>query len=167
MLNVGSRGFTLTLGVIHPRSSSRFYSGDELPALRHRKSKTITRQCIIGRQYSRQVSNHRNQIYISARSNITPLGAAPPVEFLPFLKYIPFFLSAWKARCESIRQLQRKLYFGLLGEVEKRVAQGLENGCFVEEVSTVACGTSMISHSSVESRHPGNWYESLTHINVE
>ncbi|KAF8602930.1 cytochrome P450 [Ceratobasidium sp. AG-I] len=61
-------------------------------------------------------------------------GVAPPVDFLPFLKYIPMFLNSWKARCETIRQMQRKLYFGLLGEVEERLAQGLENGCFMEQV---------------------------------
>ncbi|KAF8600199.1 cytochrome P450 [Ceratobasidium sp. AG-I] len=61
-------------------------------------------------------------------------GAAPPVEFLPFLKYIPAFVASWKARCETIRQLHHNLYFGLLTEVEERLARGYENGSFMEQI---------------------------------
>ncbi|KAF8599138.1 cytochrome P450 [Ceratobasidium sp. AG-I] len=61
-------------------------------------------------------------------------GASPLVDFLPFLKYIPASLASWKTRCETIRRLQRKLYFGLLKEVEERLAQGYENGCSMEQV---------------------------------
>ncbi|KAF8599139.1 cytochrome P450 [Ceratobasidium sp. AG-I] len=61
-------------------------------------------------------------------------GVLPPVDFLPFLKYLPTFLASWKTYCETIRRLQRKLYFGLLTEVEERLALGHENGCFIEQV---------------------------------
>ncbi|KAF8599111.1 cytochrome P450 [Ceratobasidium sp. AG-I] len=64
---------------------------------------------------------------------LTP-GAFPPIDFLPFLKYLPTSLASWKTHCETTRCLQRKLYFGLLKEVEERLAQGHENGCFMEEV---------------------------------
>ncbi|KAF8599129.1 cytochrome P450 [Ceratobasidium sp. AG-I] len=60
-------------------------------------------------------------------------GASPPVDFIPFLKYLPRFLASWKTKCETIRQLQRALYFGLFEEVEERLAQGHENGCFMEQ----------------------------------
>jgi hypothetical protein len=63
------------------------------------------------------------------------IGAVPPVDFLPFLKYLPTPLAPWKTVCEDIRRLQRKIYFGLLREAEERVAQGYENGCFMEQVN--------------------------------
>lgn len=64
---------------------------------------------------------------------LTP-GSIPPVDFLPILKYTPKFLAPWKTQCDTVRRLQRQLYFGLLGEVEERLAQGHENGSFMEQV---------------------------------
>ncbi|KAF8600198.1 cytochrome P450 [Ceratobasidium sp. AG-I] len=61
-------------------------------------------------------------------------GTFPLVDFLPFLRHLPTPLAPWKVLCENTRQLQRKLFFGLLTEVEERVAQGYENGCFMEQV---------------------------------
>ena len=86
----------------------------------------------------------QTNFYSSAKFNSTLPGAAPPVDFLPFLKYIPPLLASWKARCESIRQMQHKLYFGLLKEVEERVAQGYENGSFMEQVGSVLYGACVI-----------------------
>jgi hypothetical protein len=62
-------------------------------------------------------------------------GALPPVDFLPFLKYLPPLLAPWKTKCENTRRLQRKLYFGLLRDTEERVAQGHGNGSFMEQVN--------------------------------
>jgi len=61
-------------------------------------------------------------------------GAQPPVDFLPFLKYLPTPLASWKTLCDTMRHLTRKTYFGLLRETEERVARGFENGCFMEQV---------------------------------
>lgn len=61
-------------------------------------------------------------------------GALPPIDFLPFLKYMPKILAPWKVKCDTTRYLQRKLYFGLLRETEERVAQGHENGSFMEQI---------------------------------
>jgi hypothetical protein len=74
--------------------------------------------------------------YVSLFGTLT-IGALPPVELLPFLKYIPAPLAPWKTRCANVRRLQRKLYFGLLRETEERLAQGRENGCFMEQVSPI------------------------------
>ncbi|KAG9095721.1 hypothetical protein FS749_009926 [Ceratobasidium sp. UAMH 11750] len=61
-------------------------------------------------------------------------GAVPPIDFFPFLKYIPTPFASWKQRCFTARRLQRKIYFGLQGETEERIAQGYENGCFMEQM---------------------------------
>ncbi|KAG8997242.1 hypothetical protein FRB90_012552 [Tulasnella sp. 427] len=61
-------------------------------------------------------------------------GAHPPVDLLPILQKVPERFAAWKQLCTEVRRLQRKLYFGLLGEVEKRTARGEANGCWMETV---------------------------------
>lgn len=64
------------------------------------------------------------------------IGAHPPVDVLPFLKFLPNSLASWKTLCENTRRMQRKIYFGLLRETEERMSQGHENGCFIEQVCT-------------------------------
>ncbi|QRW04458.1 cytochrome P450 family protein [Ceratobasidium sp. AG-Ba] len=64
---------------------------------------------------------------------LTP-GSIPPVEILPLLKYLPRFMAPWKDYCDKTRNLQHKLYCGWLHETKSRVAQGLENGSFMEQI---------------------------------
>ncbi|CAE6460257.1 unnamed protein product [Rhizoctonia solani] len=66
--------------------------------------------------------------------NVLAPGALPPVDSLPFLKWMPRPLAKWKDYCDEIRRRQRNLYFGLLHETEERVANGHENGSFIEGV---------------------------------
>ncbi|KAI0698161.1 cytochrome P450 [Cytidiella melzeri] len=58
-------------------------------------------------------------------------GSFPPVDQIPWLKYVPEMFAKWKGVCREVRDLQRDLYFGLLEEAEKR---GTENGCFMETI---------------------------------
>ncbi|KAI0793048.1 cytochrome P450 [Irpex lacteus] len=58
-------------------------------------------------------------------------GSFPPVDQIPWLKYVPERFAKWKQACREVRDLQRELYFGLLDEAEKRT---VENGCFIETV---------------------------------
>ncbi|KAG8912689.1 hypothetical protein FRC00_003985 [Tulasnella sp. 408] len=61
-------------------------------------------------------------------------GAHPPVDLFPILQKVPERFAAWKRLCTEVRRLQRKLYFGLLEQVEKRTARGEANGCWMETV---------------------------------
>lgn len=61
-------------------------------------------------------------------------GALPPMDLIPILKHIPERFAPWKTQARLVRNLQRELYFGLHDEAEKRMADGHENGCFMEEV---------------------------------
>jgi hypothetical protein len=47
---------------------------------------------------------------------------------------MPTPFAPWKTLCETVRRWQRKIYFRLVDETEERVAQGYENGCFMEQV---------------------------------
>jgi hypothetical protein len=58
----------------------------------------------------------------------------PPVDLLPFLDYIPERWAWWKGLALDTRAKQRRLYFGLLEECEKRMAKGEDNGSYMEEV---------------------------------
>jgi len=62
-------------------------------------------------------------------------GAQPPVDMLPFLKYVPEWMGAsWKGLCRHIGTLRRSLFLGLLTEMEERIAQGESNGSCMEIV---------------------------------
>ncbi|KAJ7677806.1 cytochrome P450 [Mycena polygramma] len=61
-------------------------------------------------------------------------GAAPPVDLIPILKYVPARWAPWKRACALTRRLQRTLYFGLLDETKERLARGEGNGSYMEEV---------------------------------
>ncbi|KAJ6594846.1 cytochrome P450 [Mycena capillaripes] len=61
-------------------------------------------------------------------------GAAPPMDIIPLLKFVPARWAKWKRDCSRIRTLQREQYFGLLEETRGRLQHGTENGSFMEEV---------------------------------
>ncbi|KAJ3560400.1 hypothetical protein NP233_g10860 [Leucocoprinus birnbaumii] len=64
------------------------------------------------------------------------VNEAPPLDDLPFLKYMPKPWAAWKEAYKHVKALQSGLYFGLMEEVERRLASGDTNGCFFEDVLT-------------------------------
>ena len=62
-------------------------------------------------------------------------GAHPPMDLIPLLQKVPESMGAkWKGLCREVRKLQQELYFGLFSEVEKRVARGEANGCWMETI---------------------------------
>ncbi|THU99211.1 cytochrome P450 [Dendrothele bispora CBS 962.96] len=66
--------------------------------------------------------------------NLLAPGAHPPVDMIPVLKFVPEGWARWKRICNEVRRLQKKLYFGLMGEVEGRMQADQENGCFLETI---------------------------------
>lgn len=61
-------------------------------------------------------------------------GATPPVDAFPSLKYIPSFLTPYKARAAKIRQEQRLLYSSLLDDVKARKGRLNTVPCFMEKL---------------------------------
>ncbi|KII94757.1 hypothetical protein PLICRDRAFT_693091 [Plicaturopsis crispa FD-325 SS-3] len=59
------------------------------------------------------------------------VGAHPPVDVFPILKYVPERWASWKTLARETRKLQKAVYFGLLEDCE---AQDANTGCFMEEV---------------------------------
>ncbi|KAK1219359.1 hypothetical protein PQX77_017883, partial [Marasmius sp. AFHP31] len=89
-----------------------------------------------GKRCPRYESYEATAFYETNRlwNSILEPGAYPPVDLLPFLKYIPERWASWKQLVNLIRRKQRELYFGLLAETEKRMKMGEENGSYMEEV---------------------------------
>ncbi|KAF7369234.1 putative cytochrome P450 [Mycena venus] len=61
-------------------------------------------------------------------------GATPPMDFFPFLKYVPECWAEWKTVAQSVRKLQRDMYFNLLDKTQERLQKGEPNGSYVEEL---------------------------------
>jgi hypothetical protein len=68
------------------------------------------------------------------RLSAKTVDEAPPLDELPFLKYIPERWAPWKTAYKEVKKTQRELYFGLLEEAEKRVEKGESLGSFMEDV---------------------------------
>ena len=59
-------------------------------------------------------------------------GGHPPIEILPFLKYIPERWASWKSVCADIRTRQQKYYSDLLNRCRERIEKNKHNGSFME-----------------------------------
>lgn len=61
-------------------------------------------------------------------------GATPPVNAFPFPKFLPAFVSGWRARTKQIRQEQSSLYLELLQETKDRTNHKKTTLCFLERL---------------------------------
>ncbi|KAJ7843073.1 cytochrome P450 [Mycena olivaceomarginata] len=59
-------------------------------------------------------------------------GCYAPLDYFPFLKYVPERWASWKKMCQFVRKLQRDMYFNLLDKTQERVRRGEGNGSYVE-----------------------------------
>ncbi|KAH7886506.1 cytochrome P450 [Phlebopus sp. FC_14] len=62
------------------------------------------------------------------------IGAFPPVDLFPPLKYVPESWAAWKHVVKEVRALHDKLYGRLLSAVQLRLEKGAANGSFMEDM---------------------------------
>lgn len=74
--------------------------------------------------------------YANPRSSLSVVetGATPPVDFFPFLKHLPNFLSPWRKKALHVRELELKLYGGLANQVRERRARGVDRGSLLDKV---------------------------------
>ncbi|KAF9047034.1 cytochrome P450 [Hymenopellis radicata] len=98
--------------------------------------------------YGKQSHSHDSSVVQSTSDytrrflRIVEPGAAPPVDFLPFLKYIPGRMLAhissswgrWKEETLEVRDIQRSLFYGLYDECEERWKKGSGIGCYMDDV---------------------------------
>ena len=68
-------------------------------------------------------------------SLVMELGATPPVDSFPILKFIPQrFLGSWRSRAKDVGNLMKSLYSEVLQEVERRRESGVNRGSFMDRV---------------------------------
>ncbi|OQU95238.1 hypothetical protein CLAIMM_01474 [Cladophialophora immunda] len=61
-------------------------------------------------------------------------GATPPVDAFPFLKYIPNFLTPYKARAVALGERQKAFYNTLLEKTKARMDQQAAAPCFMQKL---------------------------------
>lgn len=79
-----------------------------------RYTMVVTLASIFGQRGERFESDKVQALY-DVQNRFTALlepGATPPVDALPFLKYLREFAAPWKVAARNIRRDQRALYFG-------------------------------------------------------
>ncbi|KAF1921301.1 cytochrome P450 [Ampelomyces quisqualis] len=61
-------------------------------------------------------------------------GQTPPLEFLPWLEYVPEWLTPWRGwrrKTDDLQKLQSTVYRELLDSTKKRLAGGIGEDCFL------------------------------------
>jgi hypothetical protein len=90
--------------------------------------------------YGRRCPKYRNgtaEVYnegIKLFNEVMDPGAHPPVDLLPFLKYVPSRWASWKLLCDYAKGLRDELYSSLLSECERALDSGNATGCYLETV---------------------------------
>ncbi|KAF2827278.1 cytochrome P450 [Ophiobolus disseminans] len=61
-------------------------------------------------------------------------GQTPPLEVLPWLEYVPEWMTpwrGWRSKTDNIQKLQSTIYQDLLENTKKRLASGMGEDCFL------------------------------------
>lgn len=90
-------------------------------------------------QRGEKFSSSKVQALYDVQNRFTALlepGAAPPIDALRFLKYVPEWCggASWKRKAREIRRDQRTLYYRLMRETQNRIQEGKGTGCFMEKL---------------------------------
>uniref|UniRef100_A0A0W0G6J3 Putative cytochrome P450 n=1 Tax=Moniliophthora roreri TaxID=221103 RepID=A0A0W0G6J3_MONRR len=100
-----------------------------------RYSNSVIMSILFGKRCPRYESAESVAFFKAAEAfNHTLSPSIPPVDLLPFLDYIPERWAWWKGLAKQVRQMQRRLYFGLLDECEARMNMGEETGSCMEDL---------------------------------
>lgn len=63
------------------------------------------------------------------------VGAAPPIDIIPALKYAPRALAPWKKQAQETRDEMKALYLErLFREVKLKMENGMRTGCWMEQI---------------------------------
>lgn len=84
-------------------------------------------------QYASPEATEFFEILHELEHAVTP-GTHPPIDLLPFLKWVPDRWAPWMKECYRIRDRRNKVHFTLLEECERRVARGDDANSFIEGI---------------------------------
>lgn len=67
-------------------------------------------------------------------TQITEIGATPPVDIFPFLKYLPDFLCPWRKWARDIRKEHQALWFDLMRDSKRHMQKTDAPECFLSRM---------------------------------
>jgi len=101
-----------------------------------RYTHSVTKTAVYGKRVP-YANSPESIAYMKAQDSIdTVLNPTrhPPIDLLPFLKYLPDSWAPWMAETKEVRRLHDTLHLKLMAECEERLARGSEPNSFLEEV---------------------------------
>ncbi|KAI0023477.1 cytochrome P450 oxidoreductase [Xylariomycetidae sp. FL0641] len=102
-----------------------------------RFSNSITNSLVFGIRTKTIESEYMVRLFslMNEWSEVLELGATPPVDSFPLLKLVPErFLGRWKSRATGVGKLMTDLYAEVLDQVQRRRADGVNRGSFMDRV---------------------------------
>ncbi|KAL9035720.1 MAG: hypothetical protein Q9214_006454 [Letrouitia sp. 1 TL-2023] len=102
-----------------------------------RYSNSITNSLVFGIRTKTVDSEYMSRLYslMDKWSLVMELGATPPVDSFPPLKWMPQrLLGNWRKRATEVGQLMKSLYSEVLNQVEERRERGINVGSFMDRV---------------------------------
>jgi cytochrome P450 family 619 len=101
-----------------------------------RFSPAVILAIIYGKRGPRWESKEIQDIYVvmQAWSRIMETGNTPPIDIWPFLKYLPDFMSEWRARAKKLSGNMFTLYHSLVDEVRERRKRGIVRDCLMDKI---------------------------------
>ncbi|KAF2182283.1 cytochrome P450 [Zopfia rhizophila CBS 207.26] len=112
-------------------------SPDNLMLHPKRFSNSIIMSLVFGIRTSNVQQPHMLELYeiMEKWSAVMETGATPPVDLLPFLKYVPESLfGMWRSRALEVGSGMNALYSKMLNRVLKRRSAGIYAGCLLDDV---------------------------------
>ncbi|KIJ12423.1 hypothetical protein PAXINDRAFT_137082 [Paxillus involutus ATCC 200175] len=102
----------------------------------HRFTTSFATTIVYGKRSPRITSPDVNEfLHVQPKFlNALDIGAFPPVDIFPPLKYVPERWATWKRIVKEVRTLHEKLYGRLLSAVQSRLEKGAGNGSFMEDM---------------------------------
>jgi cytochrome P450 len=99
-----------------------------------RTTSSITSSLLYGKRFPKFAGSDSETYYVGIRlaAEAGDVAKYPPIEFLPWLEYLPQWLAPWTNHCDRMKRVRNGLYDGLLKECEEKMMSGKGTGSFLE-----------------------------------
>ncbi|KAL1633768.1 hypothetical protein SLS56_002647 [Neofusicoccum ribis] len=122
--------------MLHPRRFSNSMT-TSTGKLLGRGAKPLLIFAVLGWRAKDTKDEHMLRLYeiLEKWSVVLEVGANPPLDAIPFLKYVPeWLLGGWRTRATEVKNLMEGLYYEVLGKVRARREGGVNLHSFVDRV---------------------------------
>lgn len=122
--------------MLHPRRFSNSMT-TSTGKLLGRGAKPLLTFAVLGWRAKDTKDEHMLRLYeiLEKWSVVLEVGANPPLDAIPFLKYVPeWLLGGWRTRATEVKNLMEGLYYEVLGKIRARREGGVNLHSFVDRV---------------------------------